>query len=211
MLQAMTSIAIPRWLRPRRSLVLPLATAGLAALLPWRAADLLQQWHGLSPISIAVAQAPAPAPPQAADPPPPLAVADIRQTEDGKLLLEIARRKNELDRREQELQTGRRRLLRPTCWRGARSASSSDCGNRWKSLQQASFLPRRPSNLLVGLYSNMKPIQAAAVLELEAPKAAAILARLDTRSAGPILAGMEPKAALAITEELEQRHAPFRR
>jgi flagellar motility protein MotE (MotC chaperone) len=67
-------------------------------------------------------------------------------------------------------------------------------------------------NLLVGLYSNMKPVQAAAVLgKLEARKAAAILQRLDTRSAGPILAGMEPQAALAITEELEQRHAAFQR
>ena len=34
---------------------LPLATAGLALLLPWRAADLFQQWHGLSPISYAAA------------------------------------------------------------------------------------------------------------------------------------------------------------
>lgn len=101
----MKTIAIPRWLRPRRSLLLPLATAGLAALLPWRAADLLQQWHSLSPIGIAAAQAPAPTPQQAAADPPPPAVTDSRQTEDGKLLLEVARRKAELDHREQELQT----------------------------------------------------------------------------------------------------------
>ena len=48
---------------------LPLATAGLALLLPWRAADLFQQWHGLSPISHAAAQ-PAPQAAQSpADPP----------------------------------------------------------------------------------------------------------------------------------------------
>ena len=65
--------------------------------------------------------------------------------------------------------------------------------------------------VLVGLYSNMKPTQAAAVLgRLSAPKAAAILEKLDIRSAGPALAAMDPEVAVAITEELTHRHAPFR-
>ncbi len=64
---------------------------------------------------------------------------------------------------------------------------------------------------LVGLYENMKPVQAAAVLgKLDAPKAAAILQRLDNRNAGPILAAMDPSEALAITEEVSQRRASFR-
>ena len=52
---------------------------------------------------------------------------------------------------------------------------------------------------LVGLYSNMKPVQAAAILQ-----------RLDTHLGGPSLAAMDPAAALAITEQLEQRRAAFR-
>ncbi len=45
----------------------------------------------------------------------------------------------------------------------------------------------------------MKPVQAAAILQ-----------RLDTHLGGPILAAMDPAAALAITEQLEQRRAAFR-
>ena len=80
-------------------------------------------------------------------------------------------------------------------------------------MQRTNFLLlMRISPCWSDFYSNMKPAQAAAVLgKMDAVKSAAILQRLDTRSAGPILAGMDPQAALAVTEELAQRHAGFRR
>jgi flagellar motility protein MotE (MotC chaperone) len=210
----MTFINVPRWLKSRRSLVLPLATAGLAALLPWRAADLLQQWHSLSPIAPAVAQsAPPPAQAPATDPAPRPAVSDSPQAADGRLLLEVVRRKSELDRRERDLQTRAAQVAAAEQLERQQIAELKRLRQEVETLAAREFAAAEADlNLLVGLYSNMKPNQAAAVLgKLDPPKAAVILQHLDTCSAGPILAGMEPKAALAITEELEQRHAPFRR
>jgi flagellar motility protein MotE (MotC chaperone) len=205
---------VPRWLKPRRSLVLPLATAGLAVLLPWRAADLLQQWHGLSPITLAVAQStPPPAQPSAVDPPPRPGAAENTPGADGRLLLEVVRRKAELDQRERDLQTRAAQIDAAEQLARRQIAELQRLRQEVEAAAAHEFAAAEADlNLLVGLYSNMKPNQAAAVLgRLDAPKAAAILQRLDTRSAGPILAGMEPKSALAITEELEQRHATFRR
>ena len=197
----------------RQGYSLPLATAGLALLLPWRAADLLQQWHGLSPISHAAAQ---PAPPAVQSPPEPPArvvASESAPIVDGRLLQEVSRRQAELDRREHDLQT-----------RAAQVAAAEQLARR--QITELERLRREVEalaahefsaadadlTLLVGLYSNMKPAQAAAVLgKMDAAKSAAILQHLDTRSAGPILAGMDPQAALAVTEELAQRHAGFRR
>ena len=65
-------------------------------------------------------------------------------------------------------------------------------------------------SLLAGLYSNMKPAQAAAILDkLDVPKAAAILRRLDSRMAGPVLAAMDPGLAAGVTQELGRVHAAF--
>jgi flagellar motility protein MotE (MotC chaperone) len=65
---------------------------------------------------------------------------------------------------------------------------------------------------LVALYVNMKPQQAAKVLErLEAPRAATILLKIPERQAGPILAQMEPQSALAVTQEIAGRREAFRR
>lgn len=189
---------------------LPLAAAGLAVLLPWRAADLLHQYNSLSPIAHAAAQ---PAPPPVTAPPPRPAVPDATETADGKMLLEVARRKAELDRRERELET---RAAQAQAAEQLAQQQINELDRLRKEVQSIAVQQFSAADadlaLLVGLYSNMKPTQAAAVLgKMEAPKAAAILQRLDTRSAGPILAGMDPQAALAITEELEQRHAAFRR
>ena len=194
---------------------LPLATAGLALLLPWRAADLLQQWHGLSPIAHAVAQpAPAPAPVQPpSDPPARAAASENTPIIDGRLLQEVSRRQAELDRREHDLQTRAAQVA------AAEQLARREIGELERLRHEVEALAAHEFSaadadltLLVGLYSNMKPAQAAAVLgKMDAAKSAAILQRLDTRSAGPILAGMDPQAALAVTEELAQRRAGFRR
>ncbi len=130
---------------------------------------------------------------------------------DGHLLAEVARRKAELDRREHGLQ------MRETQVSAAEKLAREQIAELTKLRQTVEGLVRHEStaadedmSLLVGLFSNMKPPQAAAVIgKLDPPKAALILQRLETRMAGPILAAMETPAALAITEEVEQRRASF--
>jgi flagellar motility protein MotE (MotC chaperone) len=132
---------------------------------------------------------------------------------DGRLLTELSRRKNELARREQDLQT------RETQLAVAVQLAKKQMAELTQMRQALDAIVGREAagaagdlNLLVAFYANMKPVQAAAVLgKLEAPKAAAILQRLDARMAGPILASMDPSAALAITEELQQRRSTLRR
>jgi flagellar motility protein MotE (MotC chaperone) len=192
---------------------LPLATAGLALLLPWRAADLFQQWHGLSPISHAAAQ-PAPQPaPSRPDPPARAAPSESAPVVDGRLLQEVSRRQAELDRRERDLQTRAAQVAAAEQLARRQISELERLRHEVETLAAHEFSAADADlTLLVGLYSNMKPAQAAAVLgKMDAVKSAAILQRLDTRSAGPILAGMDPQAALAVTEELAQRHAGFRR
>src|SRR5579871_762338 len=90
--------------KPRYSL--PLAAAGLIVILPWWAADLLHQYNNLSPIAHAVAQTPAaPAPPSAPASQPHPTLPDLTETADAKLLIEVSRRKAELDKRERDLET----------------------------------------------------------------------------------------------------------
>lgn len=188
---------------------LPLATAGLALLLPWRAADLFQQWHGLSPISYAAAQ-PAPLTP---DQPARAAPSESAPVVDGRLLQEVSRRQAELDRRERDLQTRAAQVAAAEQLARRQISELERLRHEVEALAAHEFSAADADlTLLVGLYSNMKPAQAAAVLgKMDAVKSAAILQHLDTRSAGPILAGMDPQAALAVTEELSQRHAGFRR
>jgi flagellar motility protein MotE (MotC chaperone) len=214
-----------------RSLLLPVA-AGLTALLPWHAANLLHSWHAWSP---AMASA-APEVPKndvmkgggaqvvtsdggAAQRVSAATLAGIDHIgtagdnpPEGHLLAELSRRKTELARREQDLQR------RETQLAVAVQLARKQMAELTRMRQTLDALVGREATaaeadlvLLVGIYSNMKPMQAAAVLgKLEAPKAAAILQRLDTRMAGPILASMDPSAALAITEELQQRRAVLR-
>jgi flagellar motility protein MotE (MotC chaperone) len=217
--------------KPRRlSARLPLfAAAGLAALLPWVGADLMQRWQAEArtipaPQKLAQATDNGPVVLPSGVVAVPVSVAALAATEraspigddrpvDGHLLAEVARRKAELDRREHELQ------LRETQLDAASTLAKQQITELTQLRQTVEGLVRHETtvadedmNLLVGLFSNMKPPQAAAVIgKLEPAKAARILQRLDTHMAGPILAAMETPAALAITEEVEQRRASFQR
>lgn len=131
---------------------------------------------------------------------------------DGRLLAEVARRQAELDRREHGLDTRASQIA------ASELLARQELGELTRMREQIERLVKVQSTAadadmdeLVGLYENMKPVQAAAVLgKLDAPKAAAILQRIDNRNAGPILAAMDPNEALAITEEVSQRRASFR-
>ena len=135
------------------------------------------------------------------------------QPADGKLLEELNRRSAALDKREHDLQTWATQIA--AAERLAR-AQLAELGVMRAELEkvvaQESVASDEDTAVLVGLYSNMKPAQAAALLaRLDAPKAAAILEKLDIHSAGPALAAMDPTMAVAITEELSKRHAPLRK
>jgi flagellar motility protein MotE (MotC chaperone) len=132
---------------------------------------------------------------------------------DGKFLDELNRRAAELDKREHDLRTWATQIAVAEKLARAQLAELGQMrADVEKVVAQESTASDEDLAVLVGLYSNMKPAQAAALLgRLNAPVAAAILEKLDIHSAGPALAAMEPTVAVAITEELSRRHAPFRR
>lgn len=204
-----------------RSVVLPVVAVGLLALAPWQAAGLFARWQALAqPAPQQVASLPNPGTTeQAAAPPVSQAIMPATgptlalQPADGKLLEELNRRSAALDKREHDLQTwatqiaAAERLARAQLAELGRMRSELE-----KVVAQESAASDEDIAVLVGLYSNMKPTQAAALLgRLDAPKAAAILEKLDIHSAGPALAAMDPTMAVAITEELAKRHAPLRK
>jgi flagellar motility protein MotE (MotC chaperone) len=201
--------------------VLPVVAVGMLALAPWQAAGLFARWQALAQ---SVPQQVASLPNPAATEPTRLAPANetdlatsgpalALQPADGKLLDELTRRAAALDKREHDLQTWATQIA--AAERLAR-AQLAELGQMRAELEkvvaQESAASDEDIAVLVGLYSNMKPVQAAALLgRLDAPKAAAILEKLDIHSAGPALAAMDPTMAVAITEELSKRHAPLRK
>jgi flagellar motility protein MotE (MotC chaperone) len=205
----------------RRSVVLPVVAIGLLALAPWQAAGLFARWQALAeppPRQVASLPNPATAQPTGSAPstqPDPSAagVTLALQPSDGSLLEELSRRTAALDKREHDLQTWAAQIA--AAERLAR-AQLAELGQMRAELEkivaQESAASEEDIAVLVGLYSNMKPSQAAALLgRLDAPKAAAILEKLDIHSAGPALAAMDPTVAVAITEELSKRHSPLRK
>jgi flagellar motility protein MotE (MotC chaperone) len=195
-------------------MVLPLVAAGLLALLPLHAAGLFQRLQAMAESAPAAGSnssgaTPVQMVPAAAQTATPgLTLANQRQP-DGKLLEELNRRSAELDKREHDLQTWAAQVA--VAEKMAR-AQLAELGRVRGELEKVVAHETAASDAdlaeLVGLYSNMKPAQAAAVLgRLSAAKAAAILEKLDIHSAGPALAAMDPQIAVSITEELTHRHA----
>jgi flagellar motility protein MotE (MotC chaperone) len=131
---------------------------------------------------------------------------------DGRLLLEVARRQAEMDRRERALEAREAQL------QAAEAMTRSQISELTRLREEIERLVSKESvsadsdlDALVSLYVNMRPQQAAKVLErLEAPRAAVILLKIPERMAGPILAQMEPPAALAVTQEIAGRREAFR-
>jgi hypothetical protein len=211
-----------RRLLVRRSITLPIVAACMLALAPWQAAGLFQRWQALAQPTPAAAPKSAPtiapdpaalaARPAGEAPAPGLAPPGQLQP-DGKLLDELNQRSAELDRREHDLRTWAAQVAVAERMARAQIAELGQLrADVEKTVAQQSAASDEDLAVLVGLYSNMKPAQAAAVLgRLDAAKAAAILEKLDIHSAGPALAAMDPQVAVAITEELSRRHAPFRR
>ena len=213
--------------RPGAALLAPIAALGIGALAAGRVLSLADYLGGgsstiaeaapVAPIAMTLRDGVVARPVLSAtlageDPAPrPPPVSEERPA-DARLLAEVARRQAQLDAREQELRT-----------RASQAAAAEELAKRELAelarlrtgleamVAHETSAADADIDLLVGLYQNMRPPQAAAVLaKLEPARAALILEKIDTRSAGPILAAMDPTAALAVTEEIEQRRAGFR-
>lgn len=227
--------------KPRRRLYgprlgLPLMALGIAALIPARVASLLPLIE--TPASVATPPGPAqPAPAQSARVPagqpvalregvlatPTLSVllaGPVRSNPVGedqesaaRLLAEVARRQAEAERRERLIE------VRETRATAAEALARTQLAALGKLRDEVERLVLREANAadadidsLVALYVNMRPQQAAKVLErLEAPRAATILLKIPERQAGPIMAQMDPQAALLVTQEIAGRREAFRR
>ncbi len=197
--------------RPRPWL-LPAAAIVLAALLPLRAVEVSKSWRAFAsetpPADAAWHPSNAASSPTASSCPP----QATEQAADAALVAEIARRTAELERREHAVS------LREAQVAAASQLAERQLAELRRMRQTVEGLVVHESNastadmkLLVGLYSNMKPAQAATVLgRLDPPKAAEILQNLETEVAGPILAAMDPDAAVKVTQDLQQRGSAFR-
>ncbi|MDQ7032184.1 MAG: MotE family protein [Desulfonauticus sp.] len=79
-----------------------------------------------------------------------------------------------------------------------------------KMLDEANVLKNKRVQHLVKVYSNMKPKQAAQVIEsLDEKLAVKILAGMRGRQAGAILSYVSPKKAAKLSEELTKLQVPF--
>jgi flagellar motility protein MotE (MotC chaperone) len=168
--------------------------------------QLSQGWRALA------AEVPAP-PAVTSAAPAALAVAPQAEPQaDAGLVAEVARRSAQLDQREHAVS------LREAQVAAAAQLAERQLAELRRMRQTVEGLVAHEAaasaadmKLLVGLYSNMKPIQAASVLsQLDPPKAAEILQNLEMETAGPILAAMDTAAAVKVTQELQQRRAAFR-
>lgn len=131
---------------------------------------------------------------------------------DGRLLAEVARRQAELDKRQHELDTKSAQVEAAEVLAKGQIAELSRLRGEIEGLMvHETGAATADIDILVGLYQNMKPPQAAAVLgKMEPQRAGMILQHLGDRNGGPILAAMDPAAALAISEDIAQRRSAFR-
>lgn len=131
---------------------------------------------------------------------------------EGRLLIEVTRRQGEIERRERDLDLREARLLAAEGMTRIQIAELTRLREEMERLVvKESQASEADIDALVALYINMRPQQAAKVLErLEPPRSAIILLKIPERQAGPILAQMEPPAALAVTQEIAGRREAFR-
>lgn len=205
---------------------LPLMALGLLALVPGRLEGLAEFWPArAAPLPLALPSAPPLHPvtlregvvalPRVSEtlagPARPSPLGEDRPGE-GRLLVEVGRRQAEVERRERALELREARL------QAAEGLARGQIAELARLREEVERLVVREGSAaeadidaLVALYVNMRPQQAAKVLDkLEPPRAATILLKIPERQAGPILANMEPLSALAVTQEIAGRRDPFR-
>ncbi|QLA17939.1 MotE family protein [Desulfolutivibrio sulfoxidireducens] len=116
---------------------------------------------------------------------------------------ELAKRKEELDRRERAISDLESKLDQRVKELAALEATLKTM------LDQAQQTKDEKLRHLIDVYTNMKPKQAAAVLEtLDERIAVKILAGMKGRQAGEILTGVSAKKAATLSEQLTKMQLP---
>lgn len=212
--------------------LLPAVIVALVALAGVKSAGLVRQaMAGATPsapatpapppaaarVSPGAATAPAPAPvaqPEVIAPPAPAAPAEPPvSAAERSLLLDLRKRRAELEAREAAL-ASREGILAATEKRLAdRAGELADLQKRLEALE-AARQERDEENWkgLVKLYETMKPRDAAAIFnDLDRPVLLAVLDRMKEAKAAPVLAAMQPERARQITADLAQRRTQANR
>ncbi len=116
----------------------------------------------------------------------------------------LKRRQQEVSRREQDLRALQADLEKKIAELKKLEASVK------KMLEEADVTKDKKVAHLVSVYANMKPKQAAQVLEtLEDNLAVKILAGMNGRTAGKILSYVKPARAAGLSEKLTRLQIPF--
>lgn len=212
--------------------LLPLALAVMLALTGLKSAGLVQQaLAGSSPPAAAKPSAPArppppaaataPAPNQHAGPKPeviatplpaPMAEPPVSEAERA-ILLDLRRRRTELEAREATLASREGLLAAAEKRLAVRADELGDLQRRLEALETARN-ERGEENWrgLVKMYETMKPRDAAAIFnDLDRPVLLSVLDRMKESKAAPVLAAMQPERARQITAELAQRRTQANR
>jgi flagellar motility protein MotE (MotC chaperone) len=215
---------------------LPLMALGIAALIPGRLASLLPLLD--APASVAAApDAAAPglgaagrsvllregilatptvsavlAGPMRANPLGANPIGEGRQA-DARLLAEVSRRQAETEQRERVVEVREARVNVAEALARTQIVALGKLRDELERLVvREGAAAEADIDALVALYVNMRPQQAAKILErLEAPRVATILLKIPERQAGPIMAQMDPQAALVVTQEIAGRREAFHR
>lgn len=196
-----------------RRRVLPLTMAGMVFVLTQRTADLARTAMArdvATPAPTTVPRLPTvPTVPAAAPGPP--ATADVSDPSsppaEYKLLEQLKRRREELDRREARLNAQSEVLAAAELRLRARLDELGALQNRLEALRtQQQQEDRDRWQDLVKVYAEMKPRDAAAIFDLLDPQTMTeVLDRMDDRKASGILAAMTPERARVATQLLVRR------
>lgn len=123
------------------------------------------------------------------------------------LLQNLSKRRDELDKREKELEI-KSRVLDATEKRITDKMTEMKTmqGELSKVLVQYNEKQDGQIKSLVKIYENMKPDEAAAIMnELEMPILLDVIGKMSERKVAPVLANMNPKRARDVTQELAEK------
>ena len=146
--------------------------------------------------------------PQMITPPAPAASATPPVSEaERAILLDLRRRRGELESREATLATREGLLAAAEKRLADRAGELADLQKRLEALETARQAHDEANwKGMVKVYETMKPREAAAIFnDLDRPVLLAVLDRMKEAKAAPVLAAMAPERARQITAELAQR------
>ena len=122
------------------------------------------------------------------------------------LLQNLAKRRDELDQREKDLEV-KSAVLDATEKRIDDKISDMKTLQAQLSKVVADYQQQQGTEIrsLVKIYENMKPTDAAAIFnEMDMPILLEVIDKMNERKVAPVLAGMDPKKARDVTQELAE-------